>query len=108
MKDYACFVEFDSLVAYRFGFYDDTILHMPKRQIIALAAGAVATLTVFIAAMTLLIYSEYVSSAERLFFVSIALAPVAMVSVMVGYAVWWFVLFVLSLVLPSRNDHQSG
>jgi hypothetical protein len=75
--------------------------NMTGRQIIALAAGAIATVIAFVAVMLLLIFGGYYSGNELLFFVSIALAPVLMIAVMVGYAVWWLVMFLLSLFLPD-------
>jgi hypothetical protein len=74
---------------------------MTGRQIIALAAGGITTVIAFVAAMLLLIFGGYYSGNQLLVFVSIALAPVLMVAVMVGYAVWWLVMLVLSLVLPD-------
>jgi len=78
---------------------------MNGRQIIALAAGGITTVTAFVAAMALLIFGGYYSGNELIVFVSIALAPVLMVAVMLGYAVWWLVMFLLSLVLP---DYRGG
>jgi hypothetical protein len=74
---------------------------MTGRQIIALAAGAITTVIAFVAAMALLIFGRYYAGNELLVFVSIALAPVLMVAVMVGYAVWWLVMLLLSLFLPD-------
>ena len=75
--------------------------NMTSRQIIALAAGGITTVIAFVAAMLLLIFGGYYSGNELLVFVSIALAPVLMVAVMIGYAVWWLVMFLLSLFLPD-------
>jgi uncharacterized membrane protein len=79
--------------------------NMTGRQIIALAAGAVTTVASFVAAMALLIFGGYYSGSELIVYVSMALGPVAMFAVIVGYAVWWLVMFVLSLVLP---DYRAG
>jgi hypothetical protein len=75
--------------------------NMTSRQIIALAAGGITTVIAFVAAMLLLIFGGYYSGNELLVFVSIALAPVLLVAVMIGYAVWWLVMFLLSLFLPD-------
>ncbi len=75
---------------------------MRWRHIIALTAGAITTVAVFIAAMVLLAFGGYFAEHEILIYISIALGPVAMVSVMAGYAVWWLVLFVATLLLPNR------
>lgn len=80
---------------------------MTPRVIVALAAGAVAAIAAFVIAMLLLIFGGYFAEHERLVYVSIALGPVAMVAVMIGYAVWWMVLFVLSLFLSSERPPES-
>lgn len=77
---------------------------MTRTQIIALTAGAITTLIVFVAAMWLLVFGGLFPEKHRLIFVSIALGPVAMISVMVGYAVWWLVMFVLSLFSPAGQS----
>lgn len=81
--------------------------NMTGRQIIALAAGGVTTVIAFVAAMALLIFGGYYEGNHLIVFVSIALAPLLMVAVMVGYAVWWFVMFVLSLVLPDDRGSDG-
>lgn len=81
--------------------------NMTGRQIIALAAGAITTVIAFVVAMALLIFGGYYTGNELLVFVSIALAPVLMVAVMVGYAVWWLVMFLLSLFLPDLRSGDS-
>ena len=80
---------------------------MTTRAIVALAAGAVTTIVAFTAAMLLLIFGGYFADHERLVYVSIALGPVAMLAVMLGYAVWWMVLFLLSLVLSTERPPQD-
>jgi uncharacterized BrkB/YihY/UPF0761 family membrane protein len=80
---------------------------MTRTRLIALAVGAVATLAVFVLAMTAMIFGGYFSEKELLIYVSISLGPVAMVSVMVGYAVWWLVVFLLTLFLPSRSPDDT-
>jgi hypothetical protein len=80
--------------------------NMTNRQIIALVAGTITMVTAFVAAMALLIFGGYYAGNELIVFVSVALAPVLMVAVIVGYAVWWFVTFLLSLFLP--DDRGGG
>lgn len=82
---------------------NDNISSMTPRAIVALTAGAVTTVVVFVVAMALLIFGGYFAAHERLIYVSIALAPVLMISVMAGYAVWWLVLFLLTLFLPTEK-----
>jgi len=79
---------------------------MTKTQTIALIAAAVTAVVTFCVAMWLLIFGGIFAEKERLVFVSIALGPVAMFAVMAGYAVWWLVMFVLSLVLPREEAAQ--
>ncbi len=82
---------------------NDNILDMTRRRNIALIAGTIATLAAFSAGMGMLILGGLFAQHEIIIYASIALGPVAMVSVMVGYAVWWLVLFLLSLFL---SDHK--
>jgi hypothetical protein len=80
---------------------------MSSTRTIALGVGAVVTLAVFVLVMTALIFGDYFSEKERLVYVSISLGPVAMASVMVGYAVWWLVAFLLTLFLPNRSPDDT-
>ncbi len=91
----------ESAAHYIYRSINDNMANMTGRQIIALAVGAITTVIAFVAAMALLIFGGYYTGNELLVFVSIALAPVLMVAVMVGYAVWWLVMFLLSLFLPD-------
>jgi hypothetical protein len=91
----------ESAAHYIYRSINDNMANMTGRQIIALAAGAITTVIAFVVAMALLIFGGYYTGNELLVFVSIALAPVLMVAVMVGYAVWWLVMFLLSLFLPD-------
>ncbi len=81
--------------------------NMTRRQIIALAAGTITMLAAFVAAMALLIFGGYYSGNELIVFVSICLAPVLMVAVMAGYAVWWLVMFVMTLVWPDSASRDG-
>ncbi len=78
---------------------------MRRRRNIALVAGTITTLAAFAAGMALLIFGGYFADNEVIIYTSIALGPVAMFSVMVGYAVWWLVLFFLSLIF---SDHKPA
>jgi hypothetical protein len=79
---------------------------MGRSRVIALVAGAVVTVAVFIVIMALLISAPYEEEKDRIIMVSIALGPVLMVSVMVGYSVWWGVLFLLTLLFPEDKRKQ--
>jgi hypothetical protein len=81
---------------------------MTARRIIALTAGAITALGSFTAGMALLLAGDYSSPGERIVFVSVALGPVAMLGAMLGYAVWWFVLFVLTLVLSAKEPQERS
>ncbi len=74
-----------------------------NRRTIALAIGTIITFSVFFAAIVLLVFGEYFSSRDMLVYLSIALGPVAMVSVMFGYAAWWLALFLMTLILPGDD-----
>jgi len=80
---------------------------MTPRRIIATVAGAIATVLSFAAGMALLIFGNVVSSAHLLVSISVALAPLILCAFMVGYAVWWLVLFVLTLVLPDQGGPEK-
>ncbi|MDQ7783457.1 MAG: hypothetical protein RDU20_11285 [Desulfomonilaceae bacterium] len=79
---------------------------MTITQTIALIAGALTAAVALCGALWLLIFGGLFPDEERLIFVSIALGPVIMFAVMAGYAVWWFVMFVLSLVLPREESAE--
>ena len=76
---------------------------MGPRRIIALTAGAVVTLITFVVIMGLLLFGGMVAEDRVIFYASLALGPVAMFAVMAGYAVWWMILFLLSLFLPDEK-----
>ncbi len=80
---------------------------MSRNRTIALVVWIVVTVAVFVVGMGLLIFGDYFSEKDRLIMVSISIGPVAMLSAMVGYAVWWLVLLVLSLLLPEEHPDQS-
>ncbi|MBI5569863.1 MAG: hypothetical protein HY914_07960 [Desulfomonile tiedjei] len=80
---------------------------MTPRRIIATAAGALATVVSFSAGLALLIFGNVISSAHLLVTISVALAPLILCAFMVGYAVWWLVLFILTLVLPEQGSPEE-
>ncbi len=79
---------------------------MNGRRIVSLVFGGAATLATMVAALGLLVFGGLYQGGERLIIVSIALAPVVLVSAMVGYGVWWAVLFLLSLFLPDPGQED--
>jgi NADH:ubiquinone oxidoreductase subunit 6 (subunit J) len=76
---------------------------MERRRAIALFVGGIATLTVFVVTMWLLAFGGLFPGKDRLIVLSVALGPVAMLSVMMGYAVWWLVMFLLTLISSDEN-----
>jgi len=80
---------------------------MSRNRTIALVVWVVVTAAVFVSAMAFLIVGDYFAEKHRIVMVSIAIAPVALVAAMVGYAVWWLVMFLLTFFLPEeRQDEQ--
>ncbi len=80
---------------------------MTKRQIIALSAGAITALVTFAVVMAFLFFGGFFEASHRLIFASIAISPMAMFAVMLGYAVWWLVLFLLTLALPGEDPRKE-
>jgi hypothetical protein len=81
---------------------------MTRRRTIALVAGGIVTVAAFLTALYLLVFGGMFQSHERLIMVSIAVGPVAMLSVMVGYAVWWIFMFVMTLMSPREDDGSDS
>ena len=76
---------------------------MERRRAIALFVGGIVTLAVFIVTMWLLAFGGLFPGKDRLIVLSVALGPVAMLSVMIGYAVWWLVIFLLTFFSSDEN-----
>jgi hypothetical protein len=74
---------------------------MDRRRTIALAAGAVITVGSFVLAMWLIVFGGYYPGDALLVYVSVAVGPVAAAAAMLGFAVWWLVLFILSFFSPD-------
>jgi len=81
---------------------------MTTRRIVALSAAAVTTLVAFVAGIALLYFGNVFEASHRLVFASIAISPLAMFAAMLGYAVWWLVLFVLTLALPEEDSGKKS
>jgi hypothetical protein len=81
----------------------DTISAMTRNRTIALAAGAATCIASFIGMMWFLAFGNVVAESHRLLMVSLALGPVAVCAVVLGYSVWWLALFLLTLFLPSEG-----
>jgi hypothetical protein len=72
-----------------------------------MAVGAAVTLAVFVGAMGLIIFGGYFVEKEVLVLASLALAPVALISVMAGYSAWWLILFLLALFFPDGSESSA-
>lgn len=85
---------------------------MTRTQIVALTAGALTALLVLGAALWLMIFGDVFPEKERLVMVFVALGPLAMCAVMAGYALWWLVMFMLTLLglhqTRQTDDEESG
>jgi hypothetical protein len=81
---------------------------MTRTQVIALTAGALAALLVLGTAVWLMIFGDFFSEKERVVMVFVALGPLAMCAVMVGYAVWWLVMLVLTLLGLHERQQTDG
>jgi len=81
---------------------------MTRTQIIALTAGALTALVVLGTALWLMIFGDVFPEKERLVMVFVALGPLAMCSVMAGYAVWWLVMFLLTLLGLHQTRQTDG
>jgi len=80
---------------------------MSRKWIIAFTSGTITTIAVFAGGLWLLISRSDLVGGELLFHVSVALAPLAMASVMVGFSVWWMIMFLLSLFSSERNESKD-
>ena len=81
---------------------------MTRRHALAMIFGAATTVTVFAVAIWSAIFGGFVGSDHIIFFISVALGPIAAVAVIAGYLVWWLVLFLLTLLLPRTTDLSNG
>jgi uncharacterized membrane protein len=94
-------------VTYLFSWINDNISCMNHGRVIALAAGAVVTVLVLGAGLALLYFGGIVPENDRLIVTSIALAPLAMVAVMIGYGVWWGVVFLFALFNSAGDAERT-
>ena len=80
---------------------------MGRNRTIALVIGTIITVITFAFCMGALIFGGYFPDDRILIFASLALAPLAMLAVMVGYAVWWLILFLLTLFFPEKETERQ-
>ncbi len=82
-------------------------MRMDLKRIISLVVGGVATLATMVGCMAVLLFGRDYQAHERIIVGSIALAPVALISAMAGYAVWWAVMFLMSLFVPDNTPEAK-
>jgi len=86
--------------------FDDNILTMTRRWIIALTLGTITTVAAFAGGLWLIIAGGRYAGNELLVFVSMALAPLAAFAVVLGFAVWWLVTFLFHLLAPDQRPRE--
>ena len=91
---------------YSYNPINDTIPGMEARRTIALTVCTLVIIVSFAAIMGLIVFGGMVEQKKVLIYASIALGPVAMIAVMMGYAAWWLTMFFLSLF--SSNEPKPG
>lgn len=95
-------------MTYFFAWINDNILCMNRGRVIALTAGAVVAVAVLCAGLGMLYFGEVFPEKDRLILVSIAFAPLVMVAAMVGFGVWWGVVFLFALFSPADGANRAG
>jgi high-affinity Fe2+/Pb2+ permease len=80
---------------------------MKRRRLIAMLIGGAVSGVFFTAGMLLMVYGGEYSTGRRIVFISIGIGPLAAVSVMVGYAVWWPALFLMSLFAGDSSKQEN-
>lgn len=92
---------------YLFSWINDNISSMNYGRVIALAAGGLVAVLALGAGLGLLYFGGIVPEHDRLIVTSIALAPLAMVAVMIGYGVWWGMVFLFALFHSTRGAEPT-
>lgn len=81
---------------------------MSRNKIIAISLGGLAAAATFIAGMWMMIFGAMFPQSDVLFAVSLAISPLAVVAVVVGYLVWWVCLFLLTLLWVEPNPESNN
>jgi hypothetical protein len=76
---------------------------MNRARNIALIVGTIVTFGVFGWAVYSLMFGGRFGTHEALIYLALALAPAAMVSVMIGYAFWWLIVFIAGLLMSGDS-----
>lgn len=80
---------------------------MTRNRIIAMSSGGIITVATFVAGLWLMIYGNMFPDSDLIFLVSMALSPLAVVSVIAGFLVWWIFLFLLTLIWNDSPPEQG-
>jgi hypothetical protein len=81
---------------------------MSRKWIVAVIFGIITTTAVLAGGIWALISRPGLTGGQILFHVSVAFAPLAMVSVMVGFGVWWMIMFLLTLFSSEQDGRSTG
>jgi hypothetical protein len=71
---------------------------MSRNKIISIVVGAIVAIATFVALLWLMIFGDMIPKSDLIFMVSLAISPLAVISVIAGFLVWWVCLFLLSLL----------
>lgn len=80
---------------------------MTRNRIIAMSSGGIITVATFVAGLWLMIYGNMFPDSDLIFLVSMAISPLAVVSVIAGFLVWWIFLFLLTLIWNDSPPEQG-
>jgi hypothetical protein len=80
---------------------------MTRNRIIAISSGGIITVATFVAGLWLMIYGNMFPDSDLIFLVSMAISPLAVVSVIAGFLVWWIFLFLLTLIWNDSPTEQG-
>lgn len=72
-----------------------------------MSSGGIITVATFVAGLWLMIYGNMFPDSDLIFLVSMALSPLAVVSVIAGFLVWWIFLFLLTLIWNDSPPEQG-
>lgn len=73
-----------------------------------MSLGSIATVSTFIAGLWLIIYGAMLPDSDIIFAVSLAISPLAVISVVAGFLVWWIFLFLLTLIWDDSQKEKKA
>jgi hypothetical protein len=77
---------------------------MDKKRLVASIAGAAVFLTVLGAGIWIMIFGGIWPEDKIILYGSILLAPLCLIAAMLGYGVWWGLMFALHLFSSEDRD----